>query len=299
MAKKSNTAKSPSLLTQLTEMFTSGQLIIGIAVTFFLMTLFLMLGILIGRYDPSLRTDRGEMLAQKEEVTDETVASVENAPKSESAPQEEVDVQVPTVVHTPTSAPRKEQIRTTPPTDAVDKSPPASRPLTPLKGVTAPAQESTKTGIQGTSVAPLKEKEPVKVASVPPKKEELPKPLSAQPAPISPKLQLLPNKPPAQTQKKAEKKPEKKVEKPTPVKQAGAFAIQLAAFQGPERVKKAQEEVLSLEKKTGLDLFVVPSKDGGVHKIVLGGFLDRSAAEKKCVELRKQPEFAGAWIITL
>jgi len=292
---------------KLTAEFTSGQLVIGICVTFFLAAFCVMVGILIGKYDPSLQhpqdAGRTAKTAARVQEKDRAVRApsasegIQTTPRTNMLkPEDEMPAKTPTAREGsgPEHQERPGRRVFLPPLPTVRNSTPV--PDAPVRLSPSDGAESTVSRVQ---IAPLSEALAERVLSEAAPAPSDPGPQAA-PAIASERADsaeegvggpeaVLPQEPQAET---AAVLPE------TPPAR-GNFGIQAASFSGHERERKAADFKRRLKENAGLDSEILNSEDGQYCRVVIIGYETRASASAACAELKQKAGFADAFVRAL
>jgi hypothetical protein len=285
----------------LTAEFTTGQLVLGISVSLFLLLVAFMLGMLVANYDSPLTTtdqvaDNTERVAAPTaEKTDTASAKPKDTPTKRGASQQGKSGN-----QGPKASPPTPVLK---PVPSASYTPPSPQPkvsaveLKPLPSTSAQI-ESKITLTKNTAKVEKKKADLIpdpKVTTVsskgPPLKESLSPvtptqttvtPETTKSAPPSDKIALASPTPTqavntqnlstpkqAPTASTRAKTAPKKVVPPPPPPQSkrGKFGIQVAAFLGAERQARAEEYTRLMKTVADIDSAIVPSEDGKVCRI--------------------------------
>jgi len=309
MASPKKTLKQPTDDDGFMSLLTTGQLVVAISVSLCYGLACFLLGVLVGKYDSSLHpaepvqqvvsTDIG---AAAPELP--TVAPLRKKPPVQTSPRPNV-IRPPAPVvkpYKPTAPDRPAPIHSaTPPSQppaalpsAPEERPPEALPPTLPAGTSAPGVKLNAVEAPMEKVKPPKEEVETPTTD---KKESGPA-LSVM-VPQLPELPELPSS-------TVNNRPAPKVSATsTPAsagsseKRTGGFGIQVASLLGADRKQKALAFAERLRDNDGKQCVIIPSDDDQYHRVVIVGFGDRAAAEKACAQLRKNPEFADAFIKVL
>jgi len=304
---------------KLTAEFTSGQLVIAICVSlFFALTCFL-LGVLVGKYDNSLRAPDLTAQAPAAPGASETMPAplgdilakqkaegVQQSPRTDLRPNHsrrktsrDSRTENPFTPRDERSGPRVRDMAPLPPPGA-ESAPPSAPPFR----VTIPAEADTaseKETIASMSSAspPVSETTtdtPVSDVAAPLAPETTASSTTAEPPKDSSPLPLLqPVQPPDETTLLSPAMPAAA----PPAETKGKFCIQLASFRGSERQAKAEEHRRLLKQQAGIDSELLILENDEYCRVVIGGYTSRAAANAACMELRKKAGFADVFVRAL
>lgn len=280
---------------KLTAEFTSGQLVIAICVSLFFMLTCFLLGVLVGKYDHSLKTP-GTVVAGRLETQPPAPSDTSSAPPADNAARDSGAQTYPrtdaltrqTNPAAPSPYTRREErsgprITELPPLPSKRETPPAPEP--PIKVAKEPsAQETTPPAPQPPAIAqvPLTPIDPPMETMPPGSAGVTPPAVAAPPAEAKPVPPTAPEKPAPPA-----------VEKPA-VK--GKFGIQVAAFSGSTRKQKADECLKTLKANPEWGAQLVSVDDGKYYRVMIKGFPERAAANAACTALRQKPGFSDAFV---
>lgn len=261
-----------------------------------------MLGILVGKLDPSLQPGDGT----------EVVATATTSPAKPATPAPAAAV--PAAAKTPVGvqqSPRTDGLRphSTQPAKSTELPPlPGAAPVKIAKETPSattrtrldlpagqatppPASVATPAAVPAapTAPAPAPAAPPAAAPVVaPPPPAPLEPPAASTPVPIQ--AVDPPDAPPAATAA-----PAATTAPGTPAK--GGFAIQVAALTGANREAGAAEFQKKFKKDTGLDCQAVPAANGAL-KLMVTGFASKDAANVANVELKKKrPDLGSAYVV--
>lgn len=304
---------------KLTAEFTSGQLIIAICVSlFFALTCFL-LGVLVGKYDRSLRlpdltaqapagpgaseaasAPLADILAKRNaegvQQSPRTDLRPSHSPRKASRDSRAENAFIPLDER---SGPRVRDMAPLPPpgTETVSPSVPPFRVNVPAEPeATAGKEEITPVASASPPVSETITDAPVSAVAVPPAPQsgvETPAPAAA-PAP-QPASLLQPIAPPDESPLLSPATPAIASPGDTP----GKFCIQLASFRGTERLAKAEEHQRLVKQQAGLDSELLILENDEYCRVIIGGYTSRAAANAACMELRKKAGFADVFVRAL
>ena len=275
-------------------LLTTGQLVIAISVSLCYGLACFLLGVLVGKYDSSLRPP-------------EPVQQVVSADTGAAAPLQQ-----------PEAAPlqKRQSIQTSPRPDVLQPAAPASKPhktTRPDPTVHEPVREEAEAKPDTPAVAAVEAPaEEAEAAPQPPRKdkEESGPALTVSAPPATQQIEAmvpyeqpeLPKMPSSTLSNRPAPNPEAAsaaAALPSTTQQRGDFGVQVASFLGSERKKKALDFQRLMRDNAGMECVIFPSDDDQYHRVVIVGFDSRASAEKACAELRKKPEFADAFIKAL
>lgn len=278
---------------KLTAQFSSGQLVIGICVSLFVLLAAFLLGVLVGKYDSSLRNP--EVAAPQGVQTTSVPTKTLDGGGRQTTPRRPEPVTLPPIdkpeVDTsqgrvtelaplpanppagsaPAPAPPAMQTIPPPPPPVVAPAP-VSTPIEPPSALPATAPATTPPPVVTAANAPVP-------ATVVPE-EAVPAPVVTPPPPPPPVLE--PSTPP---------EPEDLI---APVAPQG-FGIQVISLSGPDRAAKAVEVQRKLQS-AGYQSIVTQYEGGKKYAVMAVGFADKAAAETATQELRKIKEFKDCFI---
>lgn len=296
---------------KLTAEFTSGQLVIGIVCALFFCVACFMLGILVGKLDPSLQPgDTVEAVAAAVAPAAKpaappaapAAAAAKPAPKPTGGVQQSPrtdglqphSTQPPKATELPPlpgSAPVKIAKETPAPTTRTRLDLPAGQATPPPATVAPPAAVPAAPGAAPAPAAPAPAAPaPAAVAAAtpaPPPPAPLEPPAAEAAAPVAmqavdpPDAPLTPATPAA---------------KPAAAAASGSFGIQVASLTGADKNARAVEFQKKFKKDTGLDCQAFPTSDGQYVRLMVVGYASKADAAAACANLKKTPQFAQAFV---
>ena len=277
---------------KLTAQFSSGQLVIGICVSLFVLLAAFLLGVLVGKYDSSLRNPAavsavpgppaGTPVAHPSE-TSSGQGGLQTTPRK----VEPVTLPPATVGDVNTSQGRVTELpplSSTPPAaqpapaqtvSAATPTPPVTPPPPPPPAATPPPETAVAQAAAppGTSAAP-------EAAAAAPPVPETPPAAVVTPPPPPPVLEpITPIEP----------------ELPAATPPAQGFGVQVISLSGPDRAAKAVECQRKL-KDAGFESVVSQYDDGKKYAVTAVGFKDRASAEAASQQIKKIKEFKDCFI---
>ncbi len=280
---------------RLTAEFSSGQLVIAICVSLFIALTCFLLGVLVGRYDGTARIAR-----QEESRTIAPLAESADAGRGvQISPREDLIQPPPEDPERKTPAPAPRAIRTLSPLKDLDPLPP---PPQSAREAEAPIPVARPAPVDDSAVRPAPDPaadasspKPVDVAAAtspptsPPAQETATPPIPAERdiavPPPDPASVLTVDPVAVEVGAKST---------PIPPSERGAFGIQVAAFTGANRDAAAAEFQRRLQENAGLHAEII--SDQQYARVVIVGYKDRVSANAACVEMRKKPGFADAFV---
>jgi hypothetical protein len=288
---------------KLTAEFTSGQLVIGIVCALFFCVACFMLGILVGKLDPSLQPGETALTAANSPTPSATAVTppAATASTAATAPSTKTAVGV-------QQSPRTDGLRphSTQPAKSTELPPlPGAAPVKIAKE-TPGATTRTRLDLPAGQATPP----PATVAApaaVPAAPGAAPAPAPAAPAATPPPAPLEPPAPATPVAMQAVDPPDAPAT-PAPAPAAapaappaapakGSFAIQVASLMGANRDAGAAEFQKKFKKDTGLDCQAVPSANGGL-RLMITGFASKEAANAANAEMKKKrPDLSGAFVV--
>jgi len=272
---------------RLTEEFTSGQLVVGIVVCILIFMCCFLVGILVGKVDPSLH-DEAKAGSPRSSDTPGATASRpgrgtttprSSSSSSSSAPSDESPYVRP---EERTAAPRRTTLRPLPTGEGPETAPAAPHKVAPKPSVPVTSSPSAPEPVI-TSTAASATKTPTDTK--PPAAPEKPtaaapeKPAPEKPVPVAPETPAKPSTPAVSRDQGGDLK---------------GYGIQLAAFSGATRQADAEAYRRRLHDNAGKDARVL--SEGTWCKVVLLGYNDEMEAKAALAELRKTPAFEQAWV---
>ncbi len=267
---------------KLTAQFTPGQLIIGICVSLFVLLAAFLLGVLVGKYDRSLKETATP-------AADTVIAGGQGV---------QVSPRVPEPVSLP-PAPDRATADQPPDTPVVDLPP---LPATPDVDETQPAEEPP-------PAPPAAAPDESDVSVEPPPQDVAAPTAAAAPSPPPPALVPLeppPEEPPAAEEPAAVAEaapPPPPTPPPAPVQAATeavptGYGVQVVSLTGDRRIEGAASCQSKL-KAQGWESVILQYNEGQSYAVVVVGFADRAAALAARDALRQQKEFKDCFVKTL
>lgn len=280
MAKtKASTRRPKSVLEQdrYTAELSTGQLVIGVCILLMFGLGCFLLGVLIGKFDPSLQEDA---VAQRPAPTEATAAVPEEpapAPVQTSPPAAEPEPAPPPEMRVPPRVLEQEQ---EPMRAQTAEEEPASADPEPepdvATTVSAAAQEQrlppAAARPQAASPAEQPEDEPESEDVAPERVAQAP----AEAAPAQPE--------PSTAQS---------AEAATP---RTRFAVQIAAFETRQRADVSKQQ---LESRSSYQAQIITSASGQLYKVVVGSYADRATADQVRTDLRTRYRYSDCFVTTL
>lgn len=264
---------------KLTAQFSSGQLVIGICVSLFVLLAAFLLGVLVGKYDSSLRNPEGAPTQGVQ--TGSAAAPPSDAGGRQTTPRRPEPVTLPPV-EAPEVDTSQGRVSELPPLPANASETPASEPAPPAIE-TAPPPPPPLVAQAPIEPPPALPQAPAVV--VPPAETAAPVP-EAVPAP-----ELTSPPPPPVLEPSTPEEPEDLIE---PVAPQG-FGIQVISLSGPDRAAKAVEVQRKLQA-SGYQSIVSQYDGGKKYAVMAVGFADKAAAAAASQELKKIKEFKDCFI---
>lgn len=302
---------------KLTAEFTSGQLVIGIVCALFFCVVCFMLGILVGKTDPSLQavTQDSPPAATTPPAPAATATTkpaggavgTQQSPRTDGLRPHSTQQAKPTELAPLPSAsasggpvrvaretPATETTRTridTPAAPAQQAPAAATTPATPAPPAATPASEPTQTAAATPSTMPATPTPATPTAPTP----------AAPAAPTTPAapVAITPVVPADPVLAPATPTAAPTTQSAASSARGGAFGVQIASLGGADRQAKANAFIQKFKQDTGLDAQAIPSEDGQLLRIVVGGYPNRQAADAACAELKKRPGLGDAFVRAL
>lgn len=290
MAKtKASTRKPKSVLEQdrYQAELSAGQLVIGVCILLMFGLGCFLLGVLIGKVDPSLQPDA---VAQREAAQSQALGQPEPARQSvppttqpsEPEPQTTApppEMRVPPRVleqeQTPEPAPPKAEPETEPepePQKMASESEPQDGVAKTVESVAQQQRLSPPTAVPET-VAEASEPTPEPAAPSTTPENVADAPGESQAASTPPTS--------ATTQ---------------PAAARSTFGVQIAAFETPQRADVAKQQ---LESKSSYQARIVTSESGRLYKVVVGSYADYATASQARDDLRSRYQYRDCFVTTL
>lgn len=242
--------RSPLGQEKYTAELSSGQLVIGVVILLMFGLACFLLGVLIGKFDPSLQP----RVAQQASSPDNAEAADANRMAAANPPQ-----------------------RTT------DRTPPARRDVPPAPSQSEPAVVGKQAPIQGTNLVP-KEADHSKSNSISDEPEESPAAESSEtldgPSVSDPKVEVA--EAPAEPAEPVRPEPA-----PDPPRAEEVYAVQIHAFR-PSARARAENAARDFAARSNYETFLAPSDNGQWLRVFAGKFVDRAAAARARDEIRRQ-----------
>lgn len=296
--------------------FTSGQLVIGICVALFVALTCFLLGVLLGKRDPSLQAHTGAATETVESAREGAQKSPRPGVLDAQAPETPLD---PYTTPAERNGPRVTNVaplggnESAPPGPTrirrVSESPEATPEERPVN-LTTPEDEDNEEA--GTS-AP--ERTQTAAAEPPPPREDD----SSSSGPV----RLQGSEPPVEVGRPTTESPQTaQQDQPTPTVPApqptlpqareaeqppaasaaasatgrGSWGIQVASFLGSDRANRAEEARQRVEQETSMRAGVFPSPDGSIHRVLIIGFADKPSATAATQTLRQRNGYSDAFV---
>lgn len=284
----------------------SGQQVIGICVFLFIAVVCFALGVLVGRYEPSIEEKALSQLgARAENAPAVTGSGTQVSPRVDTAPTAEREParEIAPAARGPVTRPEE---RTGP---RVTELPPLPSPAARQTASAAPSAAVQQPPAEPADPAPAPVPAPAVVP--PPAAPPAPAPVSAPaPAPggmtqqtldrellaaLDPPLPATPPppatpKPPAPTPTTALPAPA-----PAPSGTTQGWAVQFGWFSGEGHLKRAENMRDQVRAKAKLEAAVVPSADKKEHRVVVF-YKDKATAQNAAAQLRKTPDFKDVFV---
>lgn len=271
--KQARKAKSIFEQDRYTAELSTSQLVLGVCILLTFGLACFLLGILIGRIDPSLQRQAGNVL--DESGINERVVSVTRPAEESNAPAPPPELRVPQNMQ---------------PTKPVQERPNDTAAETA-------ADEPVKTAENRTpeaSVSPVDTPVPIAAAKEPePSPTEIPEKVAA-----ASESAAKPAPPPEPAAKTNPPKPQPKVPATTtlPAEFDVRYGVQIGYFSSKDGAERAKKE---LESKTNYTARVVPTTSGKQFKVVVGDYGDWASADTARKDLIGNKGYKGAFPVSL
>lgn len=270
---------------KLTAQFTPGQLVIYVCVSLFVILVAFLLGVLVGKYDPSLG-DAGSPVADNAtlastqgtqtspRVPEPVTLPPEPENEAEDRPPDMPSVDLPPLPVAAEPAESPPQVETPP--EPPQPSPEPTAPLPPEAVSTAASPPPP----QQTESPPL-------LVPVEPPPEELPDPTP----PVTSTTGAEQSRAPAPQPNSESSAPAA----PTAPAAPSGYGVQVVSLAGDRRIEGADACQRKL-KDQGWDSVVLQYNGGQTYAVVVVGFADRAAANAARDSLRQQREFKDCFV---
>ncbi|MBI2424501.1 MAG: SPOR domain-containing protein [Candidatus Hydrogenedentes bacterium] len=306
--------KNPFFLEKLTEEFTSGQLVVGICFTLFIVMTAFILGYFVGHVDRPLTAP----VQTADKVTEIPVAPADpakTAPDKGKDKAEGKQTSPKLVKDAPEEESKMAKAATNPPPQQSGISQIGKPRVTELPPLPSPQQQAAATGAPVT-VTKVPLPLPGEAAPVTADPAALPAPgeaeatapaAAADPAGGGAKpVQVADTAPAVAVPAVPEDGEAPPLEALAPAADSmpsgasaggarGTWGIQVASFQGADREKKAQDFQKRLKENASMNSEIFASEDQRYYRVLITGYADRAAAKAACDELKKRAGFADSF----
>ena len=284
-----------------TAQLSSGQLVIAICVSLFIMLACFLLGVLAGKYDGTL-TDAVSTAAAAMQQEDKPSATPEpSKPDRPKAGQQSPR----TPEETPTLAMRR------PATERTVVPPPAEAPrrveLAPLPASPSPAVTSTQDSAPPHTPPVFEETRPPEIigASTAPARESAPVPTrvpaepAPAPAPNPARVEIEPLAPAPEISAPATGTPPAGAAPVLQPSDPGSYGVQMISLWGGNRAQRARDVQQKLQKEHKLSSTVLIQQNGERYVVVVTGYQTEAEAQRARDKLRTETEYADCFVRSL